>query len=398
MRWYINAVESRERGGICSGRLVILLRKYCIHLIPLPAVMIIAVNMKPIQPPCPDGFKGFIDEVFRRVAIQNPGQQFIFISDRAFDKEWPAVANVKAVVTGPKTSNRLLQKFWFDVKLPAVLKKYEADIFISADGRCSLATRLPQCLLVPGTRSLHDQGKQAIKVLQKAGRLICFSDQLKEDIARGYKIPGDHISVLPVAAAEIFQPPGFEEKKEIKDRYSDGKEFFIYTGPVSSGNDLLNLLKAFSVFKKRQQSGIKLLLAGEVEKKDKAFTGSLASYKYRDDVVVTGHLPATEKARLLGAAYALVDPGNDGPGIAALEAAGCNVPVIAVTGQPLLHKDSFLLAANSGHTGLAEKMMLLYKDEDLRNRLIEKGREAAGRYSLDKTAGSLWELIAGMAS
>ena len=54
----------------------------------------------------------------------------------------------------------------------------------------------------------------------------------------------------------------------------------------NNGNDLLNLLKAFSVFKKRQKSNWKLVLTGNLRQYDKKFLEDLRTYKYRDDVVM----------------------------------------------------------------------------------------------------------------
>ena len=42
---------------------------------------------------------------------------------------------------------------------------------------------------------------------------------------------------------------------------------------------------------------------------------------------------------------------------------------------------------------MAEKMMLVYKDEDLRKKLIEKGRSVSGKYSWERTAGLLWQSV-----
>jgi hypothetical protein len=38
-------------------------------------------------------------------------------------------------------------------------------------------------------------------------------------------------------------------------------------------------------------------------------------------------------------------------------------------------------------------MMLLYKDESLRNRLVEKGKTVVEKYNWDKTADALWQCI-----
>ena len=42
---------------------------------------------------------------------------------------------------------------------------------------------------------------------------------------------------------------------------------------------------------------------------------------------------------------------------------------------------------------IADKMMMIYKDEDKRNQLIEKGKEIAANYSWKKSADLLWKAV-----
>ena len=78
-----------------------------------------------------------------------------------------------------------------------------------------------------------------------------------------------------------------------------------------------------------------------------------------------------------------------------LEAMQCNVPVITSINSSMqeIAKDGALYAEAGSHTDIAEKMMLLYKDENLRKELIQKGREVVQQYSWDKTADLLWQSI-----
>jgi len=56
-------------------------------------------------------------------------------------------------------------------------------------------------------------------------------------------------------------------------------------------------------------------------------------------------------------------------------------------------KDAALFADATSYNDIADKMMMLYKDETLRKQLIEKGRLTAGQYSWNKTADLLWKSI-----
>ena len=158
----------------------------------------------------------------------------------------------------------------------------------------------------------------------------------------------------------------------------------------------MNLLKAFSVFKKRQQTNMKLVLAGKLANKYGSFQTDLQSYKYRNDVVMTAPVDESERIHIIGAAYGLIDPSlYAGAIVPVLEAMKCEVAVIIMAHLSMQDKvkEAVLYAEATSHTGIADKMMLLYKDENIRKQLIEKGKEIAKQYDWEKTAALVWQSI-----
>lgn len=368
--------------------------------------MKIAVNTRFLLDDYLEGLGYFLHETLRRIVKAHPEHEFVFIFDRTFNKKFIYGKNVTGVVTGPAARHPLLWKIWYDVKVPAVLKKYKADIFVSADNFCSLTTKVPQCIVVHDLSFLHYPSfiprshylfykYYTPRFLQKAKRIVTVSEFSKQDILLQYKTQDEKISIVPNAAKEFFHPLTDREKEVVKNKYTGGKEYFIYAGSIHPRKNIINLLKAFSVFKKKQKSNWKLVLAGRLAWKYKSFTESLKSYKHRDDVVLTGYLEE-EVANVIGAAYALVYPSVwEGFGVPVVEAMRCEVPVITSANSSMqeIAKDSALYADPADHNDIAEKMMLMYKDENLRNELIGKGREIVDQYNWDRSAELLWESI-----
>ena len=369
--------------------------------------MKIAVNTRFLLTEYLEGYGYFIYETFKRITKNHPEHEFIFIFDRPFDKRFLFSSNVKAVVAGPPASHPLLWKLWYDVKVPAVLKKFKADIFVSCDGFCSLTTKVPQCLVVHDLAFLHYPSfikkshllfykRYTGKFLNKTKSVATVSEFSKRDIISHYKIPADKINIVYNAVKEIFHPLGHEEKQITKEKYTEGKEYFVYAGAIHPRKNLINLLKAFSGFKKRQQTNMKLVLAGRLAWKYESFTKSLKTYKYRNDVVMTGYLNEEELVKIIGAAYALVYPSFfEGFGVPVLEAMHCNIPAITSSNSSMqeIAKDAALFADAGNHNDIADKMMRIYKDENLRNELIQKGKHIAQLYNWDKTAELLWQTI-----
>jgi glycosyltransferase involved in cell wall biosynthesis len=373
----------------------------------LPARMRIAVNTRFLLPDYLEGYGYFIYETFKRITVNHPEHEFIFIFDRPFDKRFVFGKNVKAVVTGPAARHPLLWKFWYDVKVPAVLRKYKADVFVSCDGFCSLSTKVPQCLVVHDLAFLHHPSfikkshlsfykRYTEKFLNKAKSIATVSEFSRKDILTHYKVNPDKIDVVFSAAKEIFHPVSEEEKAVTKNKYTEGKEYFVYAGAIHPRKNLMNLLKAFSVFKKRQQTNMKLILTGRLAWKYDSFIENLKSYKYRNDVLMTGYVEEDELVKIIGAAYGMVYPSLlEGFGVPVLEAMQSDVPVITSANSSMqeIAKDAALYADASSHADIADKMMMLYKDENLRKQLIEKGRQTARQYNWDKTAELLWQSI-----
>ncbi|MGB3163685.1 MAG: glycosyltransferase family 1 protein [Chitinophagaceae bacterium] len=373
----------------------------------MPAYMVIAVNTRFLLVDYLEGYGNFIYETFRRITEQHPEHEFIFIFDRPYDKRFLFSNNIKTVVTGPAARHPLLWKLWYDIKVPVILKRYKVDVFVSCDGFCSLGTKVPQCLVVHDLAFLHYPStikkshllfykRYTPKFLGKAISIATVSEFSKKDIIAQYGTDAKKINVVYNGVKEVFNPINNEAKATIKNKYTDGKEYFIYAGSIHPRKNLITLLKAFSVFKKRQQTNMKLVLAGRLAWQYESFEKDLKSYKYRNDVVLTGYVEEAVLAEIIGAAYGLVYPSFfEGFGVPVLEAMRCDVPVITSADSAMqeIAKDAALYADANSHTDIANKMMLLYKDENLRKELILKGRQIVKQYSWDKTATLLWQSI-----
>jgi glycosyltransferase involved in cell wall biosynthesis len=367
----------------------------------------IAVNTRFLLDQYLEGYGYFLQEVLQRLVQARSQDEFIFIFDRPFDQKFIYGKNVKGIVAGPPARHPLLWKYWYDVKVPAILKSEKADVFLSCDGFCSLRTKVPQVLVIHDLAFLHFPNyinktqllfykHYTPRFLRKATSVVTVSHFSRKDILNHYPIASEKISVVHNAARDSFQPLDYEAQQAVREKYTEGKNYFIYAGAIHPRKNLTNLLKAFSIFKKRQKSDWKLVLAGRMAWKNEAFLKSLTLYKHRNDVVVTGYVAETELAQLVGSAYALVYPSVwEGFGVPVIEAMQSGIPVITSLGSAMqeIAGTAALYADPLKHDEMAAQMMLIYKDENLRSSLIEEGSKVAKQYSWEMTAQQLWEKI-----
>jgi glycosyltransferase involved in cell wall biosynthesis len=369
--------------------------------------MNIAVNTRLLLKDRLEGVGYFEQEVFTRIALSHPEHRFFFFFDRRPEEGFVFPSNVTSIVMGPPTRHPLLWKFWFDLKIKSALKNIRADVFVSPDGYLSLTTRVPQCLVVHDLGFLHQPDAYKTshlyylryytpRFVKKAKVVATVSAFSKNDIISHYKTPADKIEIVYSAVKESFKPATEVEKTATREKYTGGHEYFVYAGAIQPRKNLVNLLKAYSLFKKRQRSNWKLVLAGRLAWKNDEFLQLLKTYKYREDVILTGYLSEEEIVHLVGAAYALVYPSFfEGFGVPVLEAMKCGVPALTTAGSSMeeIGRDAALYFDPADPADIAGKMMLIYKDESLRSRLVDKGRVTSSLYNWDQTAELMWQSI-----
>lgn len=366
--------------------------------------MNIAVNTRLRKEEQPEGYEMLLFGILNQLTKKFPQHRFLFIADKNHTGDMPFPSNVSFVVAGPETGSRLRLQYWFNFKLPAILRKHKADVFVSMEGICCLRTKIPQCLFISDLRFLQAPGlikkmqarflkKNTAAYLAKAKSIAAVSTFSREVIADRYKMNGADITIINPVINEAFKPMDWKEKESIKERYSEGKAYFLFSGDINGNSNHINLLKAFSFFKKRQKSNMMLLIAG---KADAAFKKELNTYKFRNEVLLLEHTDATELAAITAAAYALVYPVMYADfALPPLQAMQCGVPlVVSNTGAlPSIFGEAALFCDPASFKDIAEQMMLVFKDEDRAGQLIKAGTALLQHYQGDKTAELLmWSI------
>ncbi len=348
----------------------------------------------------------FIVEVFLRLAKQYPGHQFIFMADKDFDEKLIASKNITTVILGPAVKSPLRMQYRLNYKIPALLRRHKANVFISTN-YCSVKTKVPQCIIINELPALHQSPwynkswlrffkNNTAKFLTRPKSIITTSQFLKNELVEKYKIAEGKIDVAYQGIDENFKPVFWQQKDVVKQTYTNGLEFFLYAGPIHPQQNLMALLKAFSFFKKRQKSNMQLVVASAFAIADGELIKSLGSFKYRGEVKLLEQVPVEEMAKITAAAYTLVYPSRhqiaDWPVAAAMQS---DTPVITATSSTAkeICGDAVLYVNPDDFNDIADKMMLVFKDEDKRFELIAKGRQQAALYQWDKTAAVIWQAI-----
>ena len=324
----------------------------------------------------------FVVQTIFLFASKNPDHQVYLITEKGQELVPQLPSNCQVIAIKAKRS--LLESFWWDFKLPRLLKKINAAVFISFDNRCSMNTPIPQCLVTEGIINVRR------KWIKKAS-LILVSSQSGIKLIEGIDKFEEKIKVVYPGIIGTSSKVDNKELESIKKYYGGGKEFFLYNSRLDLNEQFIDLLKSFSIFKRRQQSGMNLLI---MSKSNPIFEKNLASYKYREDVKFIDPDDENEYARITAVAYAVVLPfNNKNDMLPALEAMQYGVPVIVSMDSPVheISEDAALFSGSIKET--ADNMMRLYTNEQFRSELIENGRRLASGFTIEKTAELWWRSI-----
>src|SRR5690606_41517621 len=99
---------------------------------------------------------------------------------------------------------------------------------------------------------------------KKARSILTVSEYTRQDITEQYHIPEEKIRVVYNAANDAYVPLSREEKQNVKNKYTSGREYFLFVGALHPRKNIIHMLKAFVRFKRRQQSAMKLVIVGRM--------------------------------------------------------------------------------------------------------------------------------------
>lgn len=370
--------------------------------------MRIAVNTRFLLPGRMEGIGRFTWEVARRLAVQHPDDQFIFLFDRPFDPAFvPAGGNVQPCVITPPARHPLLWYAWFEWAVPAALRRLNADVFFSPDGYCSLRSTTPTVMVTHDLAHIHFP--QAVpplvrayyrhyvpRYLQRAEQVMAVSEYTAGDIQLQYGIPREKITVACNGCDPAFRPLPESEKQRIREQYARGLPYFFYVGAMHPRKNIPRLITAFDQFKSRTGAPVLLLLAGRLAWQTGDIRTAFEAAKHRDDIVFMGYVPDTALPALTGAALALAYVSLfEGFGVPILEALHCETPVLCsdVSSIPEVAGPAGWWVHPHSEASIAEGMARLWGDAELCRQLAAQAAAQRRKFTWERATGAVSEAI-----
>ncbi|MDP9341768.1 MAG: glycosyltransferase family 4 protein [Actinomycetota bacterium] len=220
--------------------------------------------------------------------------------------------------------------------------------------------------------------------VKRADAIIAVSRNTAEDLLSRTKVDPARVHVIPEAAA-VPQEAG--DPEETIARLKVPRPFLLFVGTLEPRKNLVRLIRAY---RRAAASGLPhaLVLAGPLGWRHQTLLREIALYG-PGDVVLTGPLAPLELDALYRSAAAFVYPAlYEGFGLPVLEAMARGVPTICsnTSSLPEVAGDAAVGVNPASVREIASAIEVLLTDPARMQRLSDRGRARAERFSWDETA------------
>lgn len=227
-----------------------------------------------------------------------------------------------------------------------------------------------------------------------AKEIISVSENTKKDLINLYDVSAEKINVIH----EGYFMEHAEEKKCSVLHDLCFTPFLLFVGRIEERKNIANIIRAFEILKERYKIPHKLVLAGRPGYKHENIKDQLTNSVFHEEIHELGFISDEKKFELMRRADAFVFPTlYEGFGIPILEAQSVGCPVVASNNSsiPEVSNGSALLVDPSNPEDIAENIFNLISNERLRHEMVIKGLENAKRFSWDKCAQKISDILSG---
>lgn len=354
------------------------------------------------------GIKTYMVELAKAAkTYPHPEIKWIFSHD---PEKQAADETFKNLKTKTQRLNYHIEYFrWKEFQLPDLVKKHKPDVLICLDF-VSPAASLPCHRLTVFHDAFFWQMPKNYPVWWRKYFLSLIRKGIKENTGiittTNYSKQAleNHLG-LPNKIDIVYQVPKTINQKAASKILSNSNlekgSYFLHIGTFDKRKNILLLVKAYHEFLNKTNSKFNLVLAGGPGQSIQM--NSLPEVQVliqelglEDRIHLPGYVSDSEIKALYNDAFAYVFPSeNEGFGIPVVEAMRAGVPVIH-SDQPALVEVSGgagIICKTGDSSDLAEKMILLTRENTLRELLIQKGLQRAEDFSAKKFIEAFHQII-----
>ncbi len=259
----------------------------------------------------------------------------------------------------------------------------------------------------------HDLTMRRIK--QRADVIITISEFSKKEIIELYQVPENKIKVVYLGFdAEKYHRPSVilneaernegsqvlprdpsQAQDDVLKKYNIKQPYLLYVGRLEKKKNIANMIAAFALAKEEQHD-LQLVLAGSSGHLFDEIKKIITDNKLENEVIITGYVDQEDLPQLYSSAEIFLFPTlYEGFGLPILEGMASGVPVITSNFAPHTEVggDAAYYADAYSPESLADGIIKILTDVELKQSLIAKGLARVKEFSWRQTAEAIYKII-----
>lgn len=229
-----------------------------------------------------------------------------------------------------------------------------------------------------------------------AETVICVSENTRRDVMRLYGVPEERIRVVYEGYEKQYQVSGIRYQNSDTKYMIHDTPYLLFIGRLEARKNIVRIIEAFEVLKKKYAIPHELILVGKPGFGYERIAASILHSPFSIHIKELGYMTEEEKWALLKNADVFVFPTlYEGFGIPVLEAQSAGVPVVTsdISSLPEVAGGGAMFVDPYSVESITEGIWKVLSDKELRDGIIGKGAENAKRFSWDRCAGEIAELL-----
>ena len=229
--------------------------------------------------------------------------------------------------------------------------------------------------------------------------VVCVQTEwCKQDVVRHFRIAPSKIEVVRWGSVfDAYREPTSDEKRAAREKFKLPAQFFFYPAVTWPHKNHEDILRATHLLRTRYGRTVEVVFTGGQTAFHRTLDSLARDLKVEDQVRYLGFVSEEELQSIFCAATAMVFPSKfEGFGLPILEAFHMRLPVICSNASvlPEVAREGALFFTPGSPGELADLMVRILEEEELRETMAMKGQAVLSTFSLKDMANSFKRLYA----